>query len=595
MNIKQMINENGEKQYAYVMLLMINEDYIPGALILAESLRNIGCLADLVIMIDETISIEAQNLLKKLYDKIILIDKIKIDNKDIIQKYLITKINGLKLNYKKIALIDIDAIIFENSNQIFEYETPACIYDTKYNSGLILLEPNNNDYEKLLELSKLIPFNETKPLIYLITLFYKKLHKIDDKYLKSNNIDNAWGIQYNNDKPFIIKNKIPIEIRITWPHFKLWFLYFRNLINKYQELYNYKCLHEVIELSKYYLSFISRYRFIERNNRKHKLKKQVRELYNINTNTNLDYYHLNIGKEYDSDNINFIMNDYTTNNFIKFLKDKTNILDSYNGFNYITNINQIFKIVDSDIILNYILSEFIKLYPNVFVILVIKEENDSKYKLSEEFKKNLIFKKKITLMGMILKNILFNIYQNNIYQERIQILGTYNDYKNYNIDILIYQTIYPFNIIETNNEKILIFNDTNSKVRLSSILFNQNTLSRFIKKKITIIKNNKINRNKLENILFFQTIKKWLYNNYSGNELSNLIVIKYKPLTILDCNKHNLDTITNLTNKKIKIINLIFHNNTTYNKYNNIIKNINNPKYYWELEGIKIIIDQNFN
>ena len=55
MNFDSMINKDGTKKYAYIMLLMIGDEYVPASIVLAESLKKIGCLADLVIMVDEQI------------------------------------------------------------------------------------------------------------------------------------------------------------------------------------------------------------------------------------------------------------------------------------------------------------------------------------------------------------------------------------------------------------------------------------------------------------------------------------------------------------------------------------------------------------
>jgi hypothetical protein len=61
-NIESMIDKDGNKLYAFVMLLMINELYVSASIILAESIKNSGCVADLVILIDNSISEKAMVL-----------------------------------------------------------------------------------------------------------------------------------------------------------------------------------------------------------------------------------------------------------------------------------------------------------------------------------------------------------------------------------------------------------------------------------------------------------------------------------------------------------------------------------------------------
>ena len=70
MNFNSMINKDGTKKFAYIMLLMLTDEYVPPSIVLAESLKKIGCLADLVILIDEKIiTDEITELLKIFYDK----------------------------------------------------------------------------------------------------------------------------------------------------------------------------------------------------------------------------------------------------------------------------------------------------------------------------------------------------------------------------------------------------------------------------------------------------------------------------------------------------------------------------------------------
>jgi len=454
-----MINKDGSRKYAYVMLLMINEKYAPASIVLAESLKKIGCLADLVMMIDENISEDTINLLKIFYDKIIKVEKIVIKNRDVTQKYLITKIQGLKLTeYEKIALIDVDSIIISHPNKIFSYKVAAGQYISNVlSTGIILLKPSLSDFEKLLVKSESINEDITKPFVYLLEEFYKDFNLIDPLILKSNDYEDAYGIQYNTNKPFILKSSIPIEVRIKWQHFKLWFMYFRNILNDYPEIENYKCLSEAKDLLKYYLAPLSRFIVEEREKNQEIKKDQIKELYGLSVKKNLDYYHLDLSREYNSDNLVYLINDYSISSFIEYLKNKTNILAGMN-LSSIININDILKKIDDTVILDYLLSEYIKVFPNVYIILVVNESSKSKTKLTKQLKENLFFKKEFNLMGMVLKSILFNVYQEKVYQERLYELGIFADYEYYRIQLLFYQTIHPLALSMPNdNRKIFIY------------------------------------------------------------------------------------------------------------------------------------------
>lgn len=598
-----MINKDGTKKFAYIMLLMLTDEYVPPSIVLAESLKKIGCLADLVILVDEKIlTNEITELLKIFYDKVIPINKIKINNKDNVQKYIITKILGLKFTeYEKVALIDVDSIILSHPNKIFEYQVPAGLYiNNVLSTGIVLLKPSINDFLNLSTEAKGLEQQISKPFVYLLESYYKNFNPIDPKILKSNDYEDAFGIQYNVNKPFIIKNSIPIETRSKWTHFKLWFMHFRSIMNDYPDLSKFKCLANSIELMQYYLAPLSRFILLERNRYKKVKQKQIKELYGISTDKNIDYYHLNASKEYESDDLVFLINNYSISSFVDYLKKKTILFNDLVATS-VVNIKDLIKQVDNTLILDYLLSEYVKIFPNIFVVLLINQVTEPKSKLSNDLKQNLFFKKDFEFPGLVIKSILFNIYQEQVYQERLYELAAYNDYTNYRVRLLFYQTIYPINISGANyaaqpgdKQKIFILDDTNSKIRLSSIFFNSNTLSRYSENKIQPIKDNKIEKNELKSLLNYQSIKKWLYNIYSGNELSNVIIIKYKPLTILDSNKYTKKQAQKILNKKIDLFKLVVKPSKKYNEnsamYGDIIKNINNPETYWEYEGIKVWI-----
>jgi len=209
MNFNSMINKDGTKKYAYVMLLMLTDEYVPPAIVLAESLKKIGCLADLVILVDsQVLTDEISELLKIFYDKVISINKIEINNKDHVQKYIVTKILGLKFTeYEKVALIDVDSIVLSHPNKIFEYEPPAGLYiDNVLSTGIVLLKPSIDDFLNLSTEAKGLDKDLSKPLVYLLESYYKNFNPIDPKLLKSNDYQDAYGIQYNENKPFIIKS-----------------------------------------------------------------------------------------------------------------------------------------------------------------------------------------------------------------------------------------------------------------------------------------------------------------------------------------------------------------------------------------------------
>jgi len=622
-----MIDNNGKKNYAYVTMLIINELYSPASIVLSESLKKIGSMAELVIMIDKNIRKSTIDLLRNFYDRIILIeDKIEINHKDKTQKYILTKLLALELDYKKIIMIDIDSIILKYPDNSFSLENTSVIFDdNKIKTGYIVIEPDKKLFNKIMNKLKDKNFEdklkeEEKPLAYILENLCGNINKLDNKILnlttgETNIIKESYGIQYSINKPFIIESNIPIETRIKWKDFTLWYYYFRNIINKYPNLEKYECLKETIEFSKYFVETISRHMLTKYFENKKQNKKEVNEIYkiyNLSRNSkNKDFYHLNISKEYDSTNLVFLFKNNSIGSFIEYIRNKTDLIPN----NMITNIVDIKSLLmkinqtQDHLLLDYILTEYIRINPNIFIILMIDEseddydEEDEEDKEDKKIKKNkniditnLIWMKDYKLMGMVLKNILFNINQNYVYDQRIELLSTYNEYTFYDVKILIYETIYPVyfdNLNNVNNKKIHIINDTNSKVRLSSIFMNRNTLDMIKKEKISYYKNNKMDKKKMIGLLKFQTLKKWIYNNYRTDQLTNIIIIKSNPITILDNNKYDIINMKLLSNKLLEKMKIIYSKSNLYKniigKYKYIIDNIDNSKYYWELEGIKFL------
>jgi hypothetical protein len=89
--INKIINNNGQSKYAYVTLIIKKNIYASPAIVLAESLRKIGCLGTLICMVDSSIETETLDLLKRFYDIIITVNITWIENLDPVQQLILTK------------------------------------------------------------------------------------------------------------------------------------------------------------------------------------------------------------------------------------------------------------------------------------------------------------------------------------------------------------------------------------------------------------------------------------------------------------------------------------------------------------------------
>ena len=144
---KTLLNSDGinKKQYAIITLLMINDNYLPGAMLLANSIRKykLANEIDLICMVTPDISKEAIHDLKTIFDKVDLVDYIQIKEKYIkhssssiknIYSKTFTKLQCLKYtNYNKILLMDLDTLVIkEDIFNLFTLNTKDLSLLSKY-------------------------------------------------------------------------------------------------------------------------------------------------------------------------------------------------------------------------------------------------------------------------------------------------------------------------------------------------------------------------------------------------------------------------------------------------------------------------------
>jgi len=611
--INKIINKNGKNNYAYVVMVIKKDIYISPSIIFADSIRKIGCIGDLVIMIDKCINECGINVLKKFYNKIILIDSIEINNNSQIQSVILSKIHSFNLiEYKKIFLIDVDTILLTNIDKFFiDTNKPSANYiNNEINYGFILIEPSIKLYNITKEfIKKNIKQieKEEKPFNFVIKKIFKKMENLNINLSRDSFKDDIDGIQYTVNKPFLMSSNLSIENRMRLDYFKIWFSYLMNIINKYPEISNNNFLQEPIEISKYFLESMSRYIINFIKFKKNKKENQIINLYGMNKYKNFNYYHLDISNEYLNKNINYNLNILNFDMFFEYVKKIKNI--NFNKPKNIYNIKELIEYINDneyinnkEDLINQLLNQYIKLYSNVFIVLEITNINKNISEI-EDLKNNIIYKKQINMSDYVLKNILFNLYQNYIYTQRLDLLTKINDNKEYKINIIIYETVKQIETLDIkNNKNLFILFDLNSKIKISSIFFNKNTIIMFENKSIlcNYIDNiNYINRKSLIRLLYYQTLKKWIYNLYDGNQIENILILNYdkNKYKLIDNNIYNISKIKKINNEKIFFIDIIFLNISQYknllNNPNKIKNNIYDIEYYWELDGIKFAKENN--
>lgn len=160
-----MASPGNEDVYA---TLLLNDAYLPGALVLAHSLRDAGTKKKLVVLYtSETVSTEVLNELKTVFDDTIPVKPIK--NNKPANLYLMnrpdlhsafTKINLWKLTqFRKIVYIDADVLALRAPDELFDLTHPFSAapdigWPDIFNTGVMALTPNIGDYHALFAMAE---------------------------------------------------------------------------------------------------------------------------------------------------------------------------------------------------------------------------------------------------------------------------------------------------------------------------------------------------------------------------------------------------------------------------------------------------------
>ena len=128
---------------AYVTFIIRNDSYLPGALVFAYGLRLQKTVNDLICIVSENISKKAIELLKILYDDVLIINEIFVSHERRQERqdrpFLFSRFNAFRLGkdgdlgkkYKKIIIADCDVLPLKNYDLLFELEAPAAIINEK--------------------------------------------------------------------------------------------------------------------------------------------------------------------------------------------------------------------------------------------------------------------------------------------------------------------------------------------------------------------------------------------------------------------------------------------------------------------------------
>ncbi|KAI3852316.1 hypothetical protein MKX03_018961 [Papaver bracteatum] len=141
---------------AYVTVLHSSEAYVCGAISLAQSIIQTNSTKDMVILVDESITLKSRQELEFAGWKIKLIDRIHSPHarKNAYNEWNYSKLRIWQLTeYDKLIFIDSDLILLKNIDDFFAYPQLSAVGNdrVRFNSGIMLIEPSKCMFESLME------------------------------------------------------------------------------------------------------------------------------------------------------------------------------------------------------------------------------------------------------------------------------------------------------------------------------------------------------------------------------------------------------------------------------------------------------------
>jgi hypothetical protein len=451
------------------------------------------------------------------------------------------------------------------------------------------IKTNGTVYKIILKISKdidnIILLNFFDKIIYTEESFkiYEKVLLINVNSVVNKNLDylfNIDNIKNSNINKNIIKYEqrpyeyggiLTIEDRIENDKYILWYHYYREIVNNNFDLLNNIILKDTNEILKFFISKLSLNIKKKLNDNRNKNDKyyNLNLLYNVKIVNNFEYYYTNVSKEYNETLINFYTNNISIKDFIIFINNT--LKTKYDEKKY-KNIKKFIKVCNNKEI---VLDLYLKYSPSILIILINNEEI-----INKDIEKNIIYKKNITLKNNELKNILFNINQDFVYDERVLYLDKNYKEDNYKITLLCFEMKDFINFKDTYN--IIICEDIDKKLRASGLLLKN------YNKKYDFINNYK----NIKDTLIIQSLKKWIYNNFNGEEIMNIsIFIKKDKFIIVDNNEYTnfIYKIKELNRIKLYFMILVFVKSSSYKTIidkNKIYINYEITDFF-EIDGLK--------
>lgn len=159
------------ESFCYVTLLT-SDSYIPGALVLANSLKANGTNYPLVAVVaNDSVSPNSVSHLRSVYNDVVFVDTIRSNDKknlDLLGRteldITFTKIHVFNpdvIKYSRFVFFDSDVLVTRNVDELFSYvdgdidfaAAPDCGWPDIFNSGVFVSKPNRAIYDGLMAMA----------------------------------------------------------------------------------------------------------------------------------------------------------------------------------------------------------------------------------------------------------------------------------------------------------------------------------------------------------------------------------------------------------------------------------------------------------
>ncbi|MEX1378245.1 MAG: hypothetical protein AB1Z23_12345 [Eubacteriales bacterium] len=142
---QEISNKNyiSKSKYAYVTFIIINDSFLPGALMFAYGLRQQKTAASIVCLVSGKVSPQCVEALHAIFDKVINTDEVYVHHRMGHERqdrpFLFSRFNALRLGkdgdlrqgYKKIVVCDADLMPIKDYDSLFSLDVPAGIINEK--------------------------------------------------------------------------------------------------------------------------------------------------------------------------------------------------------------------------------------------------------------------------------------------------------------------------------------------------------------------------------------------------------------------------------------------------------------------------------